>query len=383
MGDTGGAMPRTRAFAKAPLTVIGLMSGTSLDGVDAALLVTDGDRVLARGKSVSLPYPPRFRARLHEGLIRAAKAKGKRRTPFFQALERELTDWHVKAVAACRKANRKRRGDITLIGFHGQTLFHDPRRGITWQFGDAKRLAGSCGIEVIADFRGNDVRQGGEGAPLAPLYHRALFAGPAKGKPIAVLNLGGVANVTWLWKDSIRAFDCGPGNALLDDWMMKRTGKPFDRGGKTAARGKVHPAILKRWLRHRYFLGKPPKSLDRNTFTADALEKLSPADGAATLAAFTVEAVAKARAHFPKKPERWIVTGGGRHNTHVMKRLRARLGVPVKEIEGYGLNGDALEAEAFGFLAVRSLRKLPLSLPETTGVKTPMTGGRRFRVRTR
>lgn len=357
-------------------TVIGLMSGTSLDAVDAALLVSDGERVQSRGRFVSLPYPNDFRVLLHEALGRAARAKEKFSDGFLTVLERELTEWHARAVNLCLEENGKKVEQIDLLGFHGQTLFHDPGRKLTWQLGDGKVLANLTGIDVVCDFRSNDVAHGGQGAPFAPLYHRALFADQAGKAPLSVLNIGGVANLTWLYQDKILAFDCGPGNALLDDWVRGQAGKPFDEGGQLAAMGKANKALLNAWLKHRYFRKKPPKSLDRNAFPANRLAKLKLADGAATLTAFTVEAIAKARAHLPEAPKKWIVTGGGRHNPALMQALKDRLETDVVPMEAEKLNGDALEAEAFAYLAVRSVRKLPLSLPETTGVSAPCPGGR-------
>lgn len=376
-------MRRKPETPEGSLAVIGTMSGTSLDAVDAAFLETDGERVFRRGRFVALAYPKAFRERLREGLTRAAEAGGKTKTAFFRSLEKELTRWHARAILRCLKANHLEAGDVDFIGFHGQTLFHNPKKGVTWQLGDGRRLAERVGINVIADFRSNDMRHGGEGAPLAPLYHHALFGKIAQKAPVALLNIGGVANITWLWKNSILAFDCGPGNALLDDWVFSKTGRPYDREGKLAAKGHPDSRLLKEWLRHPYFKRKPPKSLDRNAFSAAEIVRLNPADGAATLAAFTIEAVAKARQHFPRRPNRWIVTGGGRRNSFLMQKLRERLKAEVAPIEAFGFNGDALEAEAFGFLAVRALQKLPLSLPETTGVKKPVTGGKFFRVRSR
>lgn len=360
-------------------TVIGLMSGTSLDAVDAALLETDGERVQSRGRFVSLPYPNDFRVLLHEALGRAARAGRKFKDGFLTVLERELTEWHARAVKLCLEENGKKAEQIDLLGFHGQTLFHDPARKLTWQLGDGRVLAKLTGIAVVCDFRSNDVARGGQGAPFAPLYHRALFAGQAGKAPFCVLNIGGVSNLTWLHQDKILAFDCGPGNALLDDWVRGQAGKPFDEDGRLAAMGKVNKALVNAWLKHRYFRKKPPKSLDRNTFPAERLSKLKLADGAATLAAFTVETVAKARAHLPQAPQKWIVTGGGRHNPVLMQALKDRLEAEVVPVEAEGLNGDALEAEAFAYLAVRSMRKLPLSLPETTGVKAPCPGGKLFK----
>ena len=281
-----------------------------------------------------------------------------------------LTEYHVRAVAALGRP-------ADLIGFHGQTILHQPDRRRTWQVGDAGELARRTGIPVAHDFRSADVAAGGQGAPLAPVYHAALARDVAK--PLAVLNIGGVANVTWIGADGeLVAFDTGPGNGPLDDWIARRTGAAFDRDGAIARSGRVDPAVLNRLLADPYFSRPPPKSLDRLDFAASLaasrLEDLSPADGAATLVAFTAAAVRLAP--LPATPLRWLVTGGGRHNPAIMAALRDRLGVPVDPVEALGWDGDAIEAQCFGFLAARTRAGLPISFPGTTGVPQPMTGGR-------
>ncbi len=268
-----------------------------------------------------------------------------------------------------------------LIGFHGQTILHQPDRRRTWQVGDAARLARETGIPVAYDFRSADVAAGGEGA-WHPLFHAALARGLER--PLAVLNIGGVGNVTWIGENKtsqdqvLIAFDTGPGNGPLDDWVNRHTGQPFDRNGILASRGKVDTAVLGRLMSHAYFARPAPKSLDRLDFSralgASGLDALAVADGAATLVAFTAASVAAAA--FPAAPRRWLVTGGGRHNPSIMLALRAALGVPVEPVETVGWNGDALEAQCFGFLAARVARGLPLSFPGTTGVPTPTRGGR-------
>jgi len=241
-------------------------------------------------------------------------------------------------------------------------------------------LAKLTGIDVVNDFRSSDVASGGQGAPLVPLYHQALAAGLER--PLAVINIGGVANVTWLGPgaDDILAFDTGPGNALLDDWALTHTGKPVDEHGALARSGRVDEERVTRFLADPYFAAPPPKSLDRDHFASLAPEGLSPADGAATLCAMTAAAIALAPRHFPAPVKRWLVSGGGRRNPVLMKLLRAKLG-PVEPVEKAGWDGDALEAQAFGYLAVRSREGLPLSLPRTTGVKAPTTGGTLHRAR--
>lgn len=363
-----------------PALHLGLMSGTSLDGVDAALVETDGERLARPGAALTLPYDDALRARLRALLDRAERLAHD--DAELAEAERALTDRHAEAVAALLAAAGVAAGDIVALGFHGQTILHRPERRLTWQIGDASRLARATGIPVVHDLRSADVAAGGQGAPLAPLWHAALAEGLAR--PLAVLNLGGVGNVTWIGADrGVIACDTGPGNGPLDDWVSARAGVPFDEGGRIAAAGTVAVAVLARLMAHPFFAAPPPKSLDRLDFAAaiaaSGLAALPVADGAATLAAFTAAAVAALRPHLPEPPLRWLVTGGGRHNTAIMTALRAALGVAVEPVEAVGWNGDALEAQAFAYLAARSLRGLPLSLPTTTGAPRPMPGGRLVR----
>jgi anhydro-N-acetylmuramic acid kinase len=348
------------------LRVIGLMSGTSLDGVDAAWLETDGESLGAFGPRLTRPYDPALRADLRRILDRAPGLAA--HDPDLADATRRLMEAHVAAVRAIGRP-------ADLIGFHGQTILHDPARRRTWQIGDAAALAAAVGVPVAHAFREADVAAGGEGAPLAPLFHAALAR--ALPKPLAVLNIGGVANVTFLGRDGvIAACDTGPGNALLDDWVMRHTGQAYDADGALAAAGRVDERLIARWLADPYFARPLPKSLDRLAFhgvMAD-LTGVGAADGAATLAAFTARAVAACR--LPERPLRWLVTGGGRHNAVIMAALRDHLKVRVDPVEAVGWSGDALEAQCFGFLAVRVQREWPLSLPLTTGVPSDMPGGR-------
>ena len=352
------------------LRTIGLMSGTSLDGVDAAWLETDGERIAAFGPTVTLPYDDRLRTDLRRILGLAATLDPADR--LLRTAEARLTEYHVRAVAALGRP-------ADLIGFHGQTILHQPENRRTWQIGDAGELAWRTGTRVAWDFRSADVAAGGEGAPLAPALHAALARDLPK--PLAVLNLGGVGNVTWIGSDddaALVAFDTGPGNGPLDDWVARHTGERFDRDGALARAGSVDQAVLALLLSHPYFARPAPKSLDRLDFAAalaaSGLDALSPADGAATLVAFTAQAVALAP--LPAPPLRWLVTGGGRHNPAIMVALRAALPVSVEPVEAVGWDGDALEAQCFGFLAARSAAGLPISFPGTTGAPRPMTGGR-------
>ena len=348
------------------LWALGLMSGTSLDGVDAALVRTDGVRVLEFGPFRTEPYEPAFRERLRAVLGGKGDVAG---------VECDLTGIHTAAVKALLREAGGVKAD--LIGFHGHTILHAPEAHRTWQIGDGALLARQTGIDVVHDFRSADVAAGGEGAPLAPVYHAAL-AGELE-RPLAVLNIGGVANVTWIdgppAAPELIAFDTGPGNALVDDWVHRRDGRLYDADGALAASGRVDADALARLLDHGYFGRRPPKSLDRDAFSTAPVAKLSGPDGAATLTAFTAHAVARAVAHFPAPPRRWLVTGGGRHNKTMMASLARVLPGTVEPVEAARWNGDGLEAQAFAYLAVRSLRGLPLSFPGTTGVGRPTAGG--------
>ena len=331
------------------------MSGTSADGVDAAIIETDGETVRSFGPCRTVPYP----ASLRQAVL-AAMAAGEA-LPWLEAAVTQANADAARALIADA-------GPVDLIGLHGQTIVHQPERRRTVQIGDGAALAAALGVPVVNQFRVADVAAGGQGAPLVPVFHQALAA--ALG-PVAVLNVGGVANVTFTGQPLL-AFDTGPGNALLDDWVGRHTGALFDDGGRLAAQGQVDAARLALLLAHPYFDRPPPKSLDRHAFTLDAVEGLAPADGAATLLAFTVGTVVRAAAW--ASPRRWLIAGGGRHNAALMVALGIALG-QVDPVEAVGWDGDALEAQAFAFLAVRSVRGLPLSLPGTTGVPSPMPGG--------
>lgn len=353
------------------MLALGLMSGTSLDGVDAALVSTDGVTVESTGAALTRPYDDGLRARLRAVLGGNGPVA---------EVEDALTRFHADVVAELIAAAGLERAAVDVIGFHGHTILHRPERRRTWQIGDGALLAQLTGIPVVNDFRSNDVLAGGQGAPLVPVFHRALAAGLGGHGALAVLNLGGVGNVTWIGEgDGLLAFDTGPGNALIDDWALAHTGRAVDQNGALAAAGTVQAERVERFGQHGYFVQVPPKSLDRDDFQAlarDLVADLSPADGAATLTAFTARAVARAAEHFPNPAGRWLVCGGGRHNPVLMAALAAELRVPVEKVEVVGWDGDALEAQAFAYLAVRSLRGLPLTFPETTGAPRALGGGR-------
>ena len=347
------------------------MSGTSLDGIDAALIESDGELITARLGGVTIPYDTQFRDSLRACLgAREWSAE-------IRLVEMELTDRHTETVSLLLEMLSVSPDTVDLIGFHGHTITHDPAFRFTWQLGAADDLAKCTGIDVVAKFRNADIASGGEGAPLVPAYHCALARNLPK--PVVLLNLGGVANVTWVGEgDRLVAFDTGPANALIDDWISERTDKTFDEDGAIAATGQVDEAGLERLLENEFFARPSPKSLDRNEFNIAALQGLSLEDGAATLSAFTVESVVLALHQFLSLPTRIVVTGGGRHNTHLMGLLARRVNIPVDPVEAVGWNGDLLEAEAFGYLAIRSVLNLPISWPTTTGVKIPLIGGQFF-----
>ncbi len=355
--------------------VVGLMSGTSVDAVDAALIETDGEGHVRGLAAADRPYTDAERALIRAAAARALTLPAPQDDPLIAEAERVLTLAHAEAVAALPGSET-----ATLIGFHGQTVAHRPPSSgnpspFTWQIGNAALLAQLTGRPVVHDFRSADVAAGGEGAPLAPGYHRALVSGLEL--PVGILNLGGVGNLTWFDADGRwGAFDTGPGNGLIDDWVQAHTGGRFDAGGALAGAGHVHDDVLTSMADLGFFDQVGPKSLDRADFSIAPARGLSAADGAATLTAFTAETVALSLRTLPVRLNRLLVTGGGRHNPVLMGMIAERTGVPTAPVEAEGWHGDALEAQAFAWLAVRHVKGLPLSWPETTGVPAPKTGGR-------
>ena len=353
------------------------MSGTSLDGeIDVALVETDGGAHVKPLEFYAHPYDQDVRDK-----VRGCFGKTEPDIDTAEA-ERLVTDIHIEAVKASGF-------EADIIGFHGQTITHIPpslklRRdksdeGFTWQLGDGAAMAKALGVDVVNDFRSNDMKHGGQGAPLAPLYHQALFSKTIAEaqKPVCVLNMGGVANVTYVGVDTLMAFDCGPANALMDDYMAAHFGKAYDENGAVAERGKADRDVIDAFLDHPYFKAEPPKSLDRNEFEV-MLEALpdDKDDAMATLAVMSAVGVMAAVKHFPRNPAVWHVCGGGRRNAFMMNLLEDMLRpAQVMPIEDAGFNGDAIEAECFGYLAVRSLLGLPLSQPSTTGVAEAVSGG--------
>jgi anhydro-N-acetylmuramic acid kinase len=356
-----------------PVTALGAMSGTSLDGVDAAILTTDGRRILGFGDTAYRPYSDAERAVLRAALGCWPGDHG------VEAAAEMVETAHAELLEPLA-------GQAGLIGFHGQTLAHEPHGRGTHQAGSGDVLAEILGVPVVWDFRSTDVRMGGQGAPLAPFFHFACAKWIGAKAPVAFLNLGGVGNLTWIDPSqpapevagACIAFDTGPANAPINDLMQARRGVAQDEGGALAVTGDPDEAVIARFLEQPYFYKMPPKSLDRNDFAdlLPAVAHLSDADAAATLTAVAAAAVAKGAEHFPTAPDRILVTGGGRHNGTLMRMLAALMSCPVEPVEAAGLNGDMLEAQAFAFLAVRVLRGLPTSAPGTTGVAAAIGGGK-------
>lgn len=354
-------MPENKVY-----TAIGMMSGTSLDAVDVALVETDGKEFIELKGFTSFDYTDEERDTIKQ-------AFGQRTGEDIDRATDIVTNAHIRAINDTLEHFPEFKADV--IGFHGQTTFHDPNNSVTVQIGDAQKLAIDTGINVVADMRQADVKSGGQGAPLLPLCHRALSKDIEK--PTAILNLGGVGNITWLGheEENILAFDTGPANALMNDLMMKNTGKPFDHEGEIAASGTPNYDVLNQWMDLPFFQKTPPKSLDRDAWDVKNLEGLSFEDAMATLAEFTVLSVVRAYNELPEAPKTLYVAGGGRHNKLLMNKLSDMLLSSVHQVDELKWNGDALEAQGFAYLATRSLLGLPLSLPGTTGVKEPTTGG--------
>jgi anhydro-N-acetylmuramic acid kinase len=356
-------------------TVLGFMSGTSTDGIDAAILVTDGERIIDWGPHGFTPYGRLERDILREAMVIAPAIVSRQDRPGIVAqAERLVTQAHLNAARQIIDDNPGLA--IDLIGFHGQTIFHAPERRLTVQIGDASVLARQVGLPVVHDMRAADVAAGGEGAPLAPVYHRALARHAGLSGDIAVINIGGVSNFTRIGADgSLIAADTGPGNALLDDFIHARTGEAMDFGGETAAAGQINEAIVSQWLAAPWFSRPAPKSLDRNAFSLEPVAGLGLHDGAATLTGFTSGAIVKGIVN-AGGATRAIVVGGGSHNPTLLRKLSQDIGFEVETGESVGWNSDFIEAEAFAYMAVRSCLGLPLTYPATTGVGTPLTGGR-------
>jgi anhydro-N-acetylmuramic acid kinase len=371
---------------------IGLMSGTSMDGVDSAIVETDGEKISKLGETHFKAYPGWLKLKVRKLIadIQAAEDPKSVDEFYIKEIEKDITKFHAQVVEELIIKADLRPAEVDVIGFHGHTVDHRPHERFTWQIGDGASLSAQAKINVVCNFRENDVKNGGQGAPLLPLYHKAII--PADKYPAAVVNIGGVSNITYIDGQNLIAFDTGPGNALIDDIIFENTGKHFDEEGKVAQAGKVNEELLKFLLGNLYFTRKPPKSLDRNQFAnqvqsllSDKFASLTFANKVATLSEFTIQSIAKAIDHLPEDPKNWFICGGGVHNQYFMERLKELLYGKVKKISSVSpeLNVDFIEAQGFAFLAVRSLLGLPLTYSTTTGVTTSSgsaTGGVLYKI---
>lgn len=381
---------------------VGFMSGTSLDGVDVAYIMTDGVDYVEPIAFRTYDYNDGLRARLRSCFGAYEKNAN------IAEIEDEMTRFHADILKSFMAdiGQGNQQYELDIIGFHGQTVTHDPKRHFTWQLGDGELLRTLTQCDVVYDFRQADVAAGGQGAPLIPIYHSARLASLRRAsfdtqkKPnflaalnpllrgaVAIVNIGGVSNISWVGEERdleeeiiqnipLLAFDCGPGNALMDDYIFTCLGKKFDKGGAHAARGRADEALILQWMSHEFFTSQPPKSLDRNAWNFVDVSSLSHEDALATLSEFSARSIACARRFLPTPPLMWLITGGGRLNSHLMKRLEALLQVPVKTVDDLGWNGDAIEAEGFAYMAVRRLLNLPISFPTTTCAPHPLCGGK-------
>jgi anhydro-N-acetylmuramic acid kinase len=360
--------------AKAPIISLGLMSGTSLDGIDAALVETDGERILDTGPFHTVSYPDSFRGRLKSAVEAAASMNELTNDP---ELVSDLTSLHCDCIAELLATvpPDSKWVSPSLIGFHGHTTLHRPDQGVTQQIGDPMKIAKAFSIPVVSNFRAYDVEHGGQGAPLAPIYHASMMN--TDSKPVCVVNIGGIGNITWIGTkvNDLVAFDTGPGNGLMDAWVEQTTGARFDKDGNLSAAGTVNLGILDELLSLPYYALDYPKSLDRSDLSLKPILDLTPADGAATLLAYTVRTILLGVNQCPATPLALYVSGGGRHNKTLMARLTDESPCPVHAIEGRGWNGDVVEAQAFAYMAVRSQLGLPITFTNTTGAATARTGG--------
>ncbi len=355
-----------------------------MDGIDVALIRSDGHFFVERGPNIFLAYEKDTRQRIREGLETASRLKDRTISPDILAdLECELTELHGRAVGEFLDNNNINTGEIDLIGFHGQTVLHRPQYALTIQLGDGQKLADQTGIEVIYDFRANDMLNNGQGAPLVPVYHGALANNiPAElidGKAMVFVNIGGISNITHVDSDGcLTAFDSGPGNGLIDQWVLFKAGLDYDDGGKIAAGGKVIEEICRRYLSHPYFELPIPKSLDRKDFEPLLDDDVSLADGARSLARLTASTIVHSIDQLPSMPAVIVVCGGGALNKVIMSDLQSmaiQIGTKVITAEQAGLSAGAMEAEAFAYLAIRAKLGEPLTYPKTTGCSKPVTGG--------
>ena len=359
-----------------------MMSGTSMDGIDLAIIRTDGETVVERGQSSFHSYGATTKKLLESALIDArAVTKRGERPGVLEEAELAITELHCTAIENFFRESKLDASNVDLLGFHGQTVLHRPENALTVQLGLGDVLARRTGIRTVSDMRANDMVHGGQGAPLVPIYHQALSSSlPTefmRVRPVVFVNIGGISNITYIGEDLV-AFDTGPGNALIDQWVQQQVGIDYDQGGMIAAEGDVKEAVVENYLSNDFFQKDWPKSLDRNDFQLPTSFGLSVEDGARTLARVTAAAIMKSTEHLPAMPALWIICGGGRKNPHILrdlKTLASEKGSRAVTAEDCGFDGDAMEAEAWAYLAVRASAGLPLTFPGTTGCRTAVSGG--------
>jgi anhydro-N-acetylmuramic acid kinase len=353
-------------------TAIGLMSGTSMDGIDVALIKSDGENITEKSINSYYPYNPKIKILLLDLINKPLTSLEK-----IKQIESEVTQANIDSVLKFLKEHQIKKNQVDLIGFHGQTILHNPKENITWQIGDAQKLASATNINVVADFRKKDILFGGQGAPLVPIYHLALLK--EYKKPIIVLNIGGVANITYIEDDqpeNLIAFDVCFGGAPMDDLIKEKTGKDFDKNGTLAQKGQIDQTLAEKFLSIDFFSKKPPKSLDRNQFQQilTNFKKLKLEDSLATLSFILSKAIEESLKFLPKKPLEIIICGGGRNNKTIVNNISKTTNIKITNIDDLGINGDSVEAEAFGFLAIRNVLNLPISYPRTTGISLEKHG---------
>ena len=364
-------------------TAIGLMSGTSMDGIDAALIESDGENIVNIIGHLSCEYDSAFRKKLKSTLDEVTNVVKRDELPrSVLNVGNELTIKHAFAVNQLLKKYSILPSEVDLIGFHGQTILHKPEIGLTIQIGDGAMLAQKCGIDVVYDLRSNDMKHGGQGAPLVPVYHRALALKLTDRLdfPVAFINIGGISNLTFVGKNNeLYAFDCGPGNGLIDQWMYFRTGSPMDRNGEAGLHGTVNEGIVNSYSRHPFFNQKKPGSLDWRSFKPLTDKAVSVEDGAASLSFVTAYGIVNSFRHLPVYPRTLVLSGGGAYNGAIIKSLEEltqKYGIITLTAQSLGLSSNFIEAEAWAYLAIRSIYNLPITFPTTTGCLTPQSGGR-------
>ena len=359
---------------------LGLMSGTSLDGIDASIIKSDGENFIKTIDNMHFEYDYQFKSKLKKTVNTViSKKQFSTLSEKIKKIEEELTLKHAEACKLIIKKNKNIK--IDFLGFHGQTILHRPNKGYSIQIGNSNLLSKIMNIPVISEFRKNDILNGGQGAPLAPLYHQVILNKIKAKLPAVVINIGGISNITYMKKNKkLISFDCGPGNYLIDEWIRKKLRKEFDKNGYQAKKGKVNKKILKKLLQDPYYKKNYPKSLDVKYFNLKKLKGLNTKDGSATLSMLTVETILNAINNFKNYPKILLITGGGRKNKFIFKNIKKKVKCPIYSVDHFKIDGDYVESQAFAYLSIRSYLKKNITFPNTTGVKKPCVGGIYFKI---